>query len=242
MARTRGAKSSSPSSRKQSLRKEPIPDPASEPSQPRAVPPPVKPARKPPARRYLTRSGGRPLQKRPRVESSEPIDLTEQSPELSPVPSPVSSPVSSPVPSARPSPLRAVLRHSRILIAARACTVIQPVEEIPYGAPTDSERLFLPKGSHGFLSIHDNQPALLYFEEKIHKRSFRELIPFPPLSKAALPNSGALGLIELISLSAHNQLQGEHPRHIPEGITVAAPAIPRSPPVAPTSSQPSTFN
>ncbi|RVW11753.1 hypothetical protein CK203_089794 [Vitis vinifera] len=31
--------------------------------------------------RYLTRSGGRPLQKRPRVESSEPIDLTEQSPE-----------------------------------------------------------------------------------------------------------------------------------------------------------------
>ncbi|KAL6333354.1 hypothetical protein AAG906_028539 [Vitis piasezkii] len=49
------------------LRKEPVPDPVSEPSQPRAVPPPVKPAPpKPPARRYLT--------------SSEPIDLTEQSP------------------------------------------------------------------------------------------------------------------------------------------------------------------
>ncbi|WJZ87562.1 hypothetical protein VitviT2T_006932 [Vitis vinifera] len=81
MARTRGAKSSSPSSRKQSLRKEPIPGPVSKPSQPRAVPPPVKPAPpKPPARRYLTRSRGRPLQKRPRVESSEPIDLTEQSP------------------------------------------------------------------------------------------------------------------------------------------------------------------
>ncbi|RVW21210.1 hypothetical protein CK203_109885 [Vitis vinifera] len=30
------------------------------------------------------------------------------------------------------------------------------------------------------------------------------------------------------------------PRHIPEGITVAAPAIPRAPPVAPASSQPST--
>ncbi|RVW73682.1 hypothetical protein CK203_055012 [Vitis vinifera] len=41
--------------------------------------------------------------------------------------------------------------------AAGACTVIQPAEEIPYGAPTDSERLFLPQDSHGFLSIHDNQ-------------------------------------------------------------------------------------
>ena len=93
MARTRGAKSSSPSSRKKSLRKEPVPDPVSEPSQPRAVPPPVKSAPpKPSARRYLTRSGGRPLQKRPRVESSEPIDLTEQSPVSSPVPSPVPSP------------------------------------------------------------------------------------------------------------------------------------------------------
>ncbi|RVW67515.1 hypothetical protein CK203_064159 [Vitis vinifera] len=38
-------------------------------------PPPVKPAPpKPPARRYLTRSGGQPLKKKPRVESSEPID------------------------------------------------------------------------------------------------------------------------------------------------------------------------
>ncbi|RVW82123.1 hypothetical protein CK203_052501 [Vitis vinifera] len=57
-----------------------------------------------PGRRYLTRSGGRSLQKRPRVESSKPIDLTEQSPEPSPVPSPVSFPVSSPVPSPVPSP------------------------------------------------------------------------------------------------------------------------------------------
>ena len=30
------------------------------------------------------------------------------------------------------------------------------------------------------------------------------------------------------------------PRHIPEGITVAAPAIPRAPPATPASSQPST--
>ena len=105
MARTRGAKSSSPSSRKKSLRKEPVPDPVSEPPQPRAVSPSVKPVPpKPPARRYLTRSGGRPLQKRPRVESSEPIDLTKQSPKPSLVPTPVPSPIPLPVPSLVPSP------------------------------------------------------------------------------------------------------------------------------------------
>ncbi|RVW13735.1 hypothetical protein CK203_087202 [Vitis vinifera] len=102
---TKGVKSSSPSSRKKSLRKEPVSDPISEPPRPIAISPPVKPAPpKPPARHYLTRSGGRPLQKRPRVESSEPIDLTEQSPEPSPVPTPVPSPILSPVPSPVPSP------------------------------------------------------------------------------------------------------------------------------------------
>ena len=40
---------------------------------------------------YLTRSGCRPLQKRARVESSEPIDLMEQSPAPSPEPSPAPS-------------------------------------------------------------------------------------------------------------------------------------------------------
>ncbi|XP_010645955.1 anther-specific proline-rich protein APG-like [Vitis vinifera] len=109
MARTRGAKSSSPSNRKKSLRKEPVPNSAPKPSQPKTIPPPVKPAPpKPLAKRYLTRSGGRTLQKRPRVQSSEPIDLNEQSPEPSPIPSPVPTPVPSPspvsVPSSVPSP------------------------------------------------------------------------------------------------------------------------------------------
>ncbi|KAL6328092.1 hypothetical protein AAG906_033369 [Vitis piasezkii] len=98
------AKSSSPSNRKKSLRKEPLPDSAPEPSPSRPIPPPMKPAPpKPPARRYLTRSGGQPLQKKPRVESSEPIDLTEQSPEQSPVQTPVSSPTPSPVATPVPS-------------------------------------------------------------------------------------------------------------------------------------------
>nr|CAN62789.1 hypothetical protein VITISV_024903 [Vitis vinifera] len=109
MARTRGAKSSSPSNRKKTLRKESVPEPAPKASPSRPNPPPVKPVPpKPPARRYLTRSGGRPLQKKPRVESSEPIDLTEQSPAPSPKPAPVQSPVSSlsplPIPSLVPSP------------------------------------------------------------------------------------------------------------------------------------------
>nr|CAN62613.1 hypothetical protein VITISV_006462 [Vitis vinifera] len=103
MAQTRGAKSSSPSSRKRVPRGEPVPDPTSESPRPKAISPPVKPApQKPQARRYLTKSGGRPLQKKARVESSEPIDLTEQSPEPSPVPSPIPSPVPSPAPPVEP--------------------------------------------------------------------------------------------------------------------------------------------
>ncbi|RVW73985.1 hypothetical protein CK203_053145 [Vitis vinifera] len=40
--------------------------------------------------------------------------------------------------------------------------------------------------------------------------------------------------------SAHSQLRRASPRHIPEGILIAAPAIPKAPPVAPALSQPST--
>ncbi|KAL6325034.1 hypothetical protein AAG906_022124 [Vitis piasezkii] len=56
MARTRGAKSSSPSTRLRIPRDAPIQDSTSEPPQPRLVPPPVKNApTNPPARRYNTR-------------------------------------------------------------------------------------------------------------------------------------------------------------------------------------------
>ncbi|XP_034708951.1 anther-specific proline-rich protein APG-like [Vitis riparia] len=108
MARTRGTKSSSPSAQKPTPREVPVQASTSEPPRSEVVPPPVKPTPKkrqakptlqtPPARRYFTRSGGRPLQKRARVESSEPIDLTGQSP----VPSPEPSPVPPPAPSAKP--------------------------------------------------------------------------------------------------------------------------------------------
>ncbi|XP_034674428.1 vegetative cell wall protein gp1-like [Vitis riparia] len=108
MARTRGAKTSSPSARKPVPRKAPVQASTSEPPRPEVALPPPKPAPKkrsakpvvqtPPARRYLTRSGGRPLQKRARVECSEPIDLTGQSL----VPSPEPTPVPSPAPPAKP--------------------------------------------------------------------------------------------------------------------------------------------
>ncbi|RVX01132.1 hypothetical protein CK203_022741 [Vitis vinifera] len=413
MARTRGAKSSSPSSCKQSLRNEPIPDPASEPSQPRAVPPPVKPAPpKPPARRYLTRSGGRPLQKRPKVESSEPIDLTEQSPKPSPVPSPIPSPVPSPIQPSVPYPapqaepyepqpplpepqipskiapkevirrpmltqppiegnldcrarpfhselcfdiatfrlqpelaqtfnllrryhmehlltprdffypkvamdfyqsmktnqlkpckfpmsqaISMILELGPILLSWRWCTPCP--EELPQShllrgelPPimflidaflrhnlyplqhwTQMRRVLLEalyKMSEGFFfrPHHLILAAILYFEEKVHKKKLQraDTIPllFPRLLCQILEHLGYPSepqlerkriYRELFTLDKWNNMtayrvdQPERPqpaarraspRHIPEGITVAAPAIPRAPPAAPASSQPST--
>ena len=80
MARTRGAKSSSPSSRKKPARGTPVQGSTSEPLRPLVVPPPVEDAPlSHSVRRYLTRSSGRPPQKKARVADSEPIDLTELS-------------------------------------------------------------------------------------------------------------------------------------------------------------------
>nr|CAN60413.1 hypothetical protein VITISV_015400 [Vitis vinifera] len=74
MARTRGAKSSSPSSRKRVPREEPISEPISEPPQPKAISPQAKPApQKPPARRYLTSPEAvirRPMLTQPPIEGN----------------------------------------------------------------------------------------------------------------------------------------------------------------------------
>ncbi|RVW69181.1 Transposon Ty3-I Gag-Pol polyprotein [Vitis vinifera] len=112
---------------------------------------------------------------------------------------------------------------SEIAPKTGACTVIQPAEKIPHGAPADSERLFLPQVAMDFYqsmtpnSIGLKRGVLLealfkmsegfFFgphhliwqpfsisKRRYTKRSFRELIPFPSLSKAAMPNSGALGV------------------------------------------------
>ena len=78
MARTRGAKSSFPSGRKRVAREAPVQGSTSEPPRQVAAPPPAELAPlSPPARRYQTRAGGRPPQKKARVVYSELIDLTE---------------------------------------------------------------------------------------------------------------------------------------------------------------------
>ncbi|RVW78556.1 hypothetical protein CK203_049769 [Vitis vinifera] len=89
MARTKGAKSSFPTGRKRVAREASVQGSTSEPPRQVAAPPPAEPASLSPlARRYQTRSGGRPPKKKPRVVDSEPIDLTEPSPEPFPEPSP----------------------------------------------------------------------------------------------------------------------------------------------------------
>nr|CAN78479.1 hypothetical protein VITISV_040837 [Vitis vinifera] len=78
MARTRGAKSSSPSGRKRAPKETPVQGSMSEPPRPLVVPPPVEDAPlSPPARRYQTRSSSRPPKKKARVSESELIDLSE---------------------------------------------------------------------------------------------------------------------------------------------------------------------
>nr|CAN81429.1 hypothetical protein VITISV_029770 [Vitis vinifera] len=104
MARTRGAKSLSPSSRLRVPRESCVQDATPEPSRPSVVPPPVEDApMSPPMRRYQTRrsltmtgassskgqKSGSSLPKK-KAKVSEPIDLTEPSsePESEPRPSP----------------------------------------------------------------------------------------------------------------------------------------------------------
>ena len=107
MVRTKGAKSSFSSGCKRVAREAPVQGSTSEPLRQVATPPPAEPAPlSPPVRRYQTRSGGRPPQKKARVVDSEPIDLTEQSPDPSPEPSSE--------PSAEPQPSQPPLAESQI--------------------------------------------------------------------------------------------------------------------------------
>ncbi|RVW18318.1 Retrovirus-related Pol polyprotein from transposon 17.6 [Vitis vinifera] len=168
MARTRGAKSSSPSNRKKSLRKEPVPDSAPEPS-PSSQFLSGEARRQSPANDTLPGQGSA-MQKRPRVESSEPIDLTEQSPEPSPIPSPVPTPVPSPIPMPVPSPvpsparkknLRSLKRHFpspkfHRNSSGRTCQSFQLLRR-SHGALLAPETFSTPD-SHGFLqSMTTNQ-------------------------------------------------------------------------------------
>ncbi|WKA08790.1 hypothetical protein VitviT2T_026481 [Vitis vinifera] len=128
----------------------------------------------------------------------------------------------------------------------------------------------LYKMSEGFFfgPHHLILAALLYFEEKVHRKKLQraDCIPllFPRLLCQILEHLGypsehqlerkricrePFTLDKWNNMTAYKVDQPEQPqpaarraspRHIPEGITVAAPAIPRAPPATPASSQPST--
>ena len=113
MAKTRGAKSSFPSTHLRIPRESPVQAAIPEPPRPLVVPPPVEDApMSPPSRRYQTRrsltmagassskakkSSSAPPKKKAKV--SEPIDLTEPSSELESEPQPSHPPVKEPEPS-----------------------------------------------------------------------------------------------------------------------------------------------
>ena len=125
----------------------------------------------------------------------------------------------------------------------------------------------LYKMSEGFFfgPHHLILAALLYFEEKVHKKKLQRVdcIPllFPRLLCQILEHLGYPSEPQLerkricrepFTLDKWNNMTAykvdlpqpaariASPRHIPKGITVAAPAIPRAPPAASASSQPST--
>ncbi|KAL6321489.1 hypothetical protein AAG906_018458 [Vitis piasezkii] len=97
--------------------------------------------------------------------------------------------------------------------------------------------------------------ALLYFEEKVHKKKLQRADCIPPLPTAILNLEKKRICREPFTLDKWNNMTAykidqpgqpqpaarrASPRHIPEGITLATPAIPRAPPAAPAPSQPST--
>ncbi|RVW80780.1 hypothetical protein CK203_050688 [Vitis vinifera] len=127
----------------------------------------------------------------------------------------------------------------------------------------------LYKMSEGFFfgPHHLIMAALLYFEEKVHKKLQRaDCIPllFPRLLCQVLEHLGYPSepqqerkriCREPFTLDKWNNMTAykidqpgqpqpaarrASPRHPPEGITLATPAIPRAPPAAPAPSQPST--
>ena len=104
MARTRGAKSSSPSSRTRASSKTPVQGSTSKPPRPPRVPPPIEGApMSPPVRRYHTRASSQPPKKKAKVFEPALIDLSEpEEPAIEPQPSQPSQPATQPQPSQPP--------------------------------------------------------------------------------------------------------------------------------------------
>ncbi|RVW27281.1 hypothetical protein CK203_103103 [Vitis vinifera] len=136
--------------------------------------------------------------------------------------------------STRPHLLRGELPPIMVLIDAFLHHNLYPLQHWTQRRGVLLEAPF--KMSEGFFfgPHHLILAALLYFEEKLErKRICHEIFTLDKWS----------------NMTAYRVDQPERPqpaarraspRHIPEGIPIAAPAIPKSPPVAPASSQPST--
>ncbi|RVW99070.1 hypothetical protein CK203_018974 [Vitis vinifera] len=301
MARTRGAKSSSPSNRKRSLRKEPspgsVPEPAPKPSPSRPQPSPVKPAHQSRGKAIFTI-------RRSAIE------------EEAQVPSPVPSPIPSPEPT--PFHRRYHLRHPKKKIRSLKrqfqspklqlkhlwkkvrpeLPILPAAEEISYGASASSKDFFYPrvvtdfyqtmttkeptqfdnfkawtnptelemvstlsrgaanrigpkegvllealyKMSEGFFfgPHHLIMAALLYFEEKVHKKKLQRADCIPLLFPRLLCKFWSISDTPLSLNRKEREYAESSPRHPPKGITLATPAIPRASPAAPAPSQPST--
>ena len=130
------------------------------------------------------------------------------------------------------------------------------------------EALFKISEGYFFGPHHLIMAALLYFEEKVHKKKLQraDVVPllFPRLLCQILEHLGypsdpqlerkricreVLTLDKWNNMTAYRVEQSGRPqpaarraspRHIPEGIPIASPTISRAPPVTPASSEPST--
>ncbi|RVW71882.1 hypothetical protein CK203_058393 [Vitis vinifera] len=104
------------------------------------------------------------------------------------------------------------------------------------------EALFRISEGYFFGPHHLIMVALLYFEEKVHKKKLQRADAIPLLFPRLLFKFWNIwGIHQILSWSASVYAERRaSPDHIPEGIPIASPTISRAPPVTPASSEPST--
>ncbi|RVW34201.1 hypothetical protein CK203_117126 [Vitis vinifera] len=174
--------------------------------------------------------------------------------------------------STRPHLLRGELPPSMFLIDAFLRHNIYPLQHWTQRRGVLLEALFKISEGYFFGPHHLIMAALLYFEEKVHKKKLQraDAIPllFPRLLCQILEHLGypldpqlerkricrdVFTLDKWNNMTAYRVEQPGQPqpaaipvakraspRHIPEGIPIASPALSRAPPVTPASSQPSS--
>nr|CAN69774.1 hypothetical protein VITISV_027582 [Vitis vinifera] len=136
--------------------------------------------------------------------------------------------------STRPHLLRGELLPIMFLIDAFLRHNLYPLQHWTQRRGVLLETLFKMSEGYFFGPHHLIMATLLYFEEKLErKRICREVFT---LDKWNNMTAYKVDHPERPQPAARRA----SPRHIPEGIHIAAPAIPKAPPVAPASSQPST--